>query len=769
MQHEQQAHAPSVGHNVLRQEGREKLTGEARYVDDLSYPGMLYGKTIRSTLPHALIKYINFDPVFDWSRVVIADYHDIPGRNVVILIEDDQPLLAERKVKHAEEPILLLAAEDRELLEEAARHVHIEYEPLPAIFSMDDALARKQVLYKQDNIFKRICITKGDVLRGLSKSDQIIEGTYRVGPQEQLYIEPQGMIAIPGEDGTMIVEGSTQCPYYVHRALKHILDLPDDKVIVRQTVTGGGFGGKEEYPDMLAGHAAVLARKAGRPVKMVYDRVEDLSATTKRHPARIHHRTGVSRDGRLMSMLIDIVMDGGAYCTLSPVVLSRGAIHAAGPYNCDNLRIEAKVVATNHPPYGAFRGFGVPQVCFAVEQQMDQIAESLGIDPLTLRQINLLRQGDRTATGQRLDYSVGSDQVLHTAVTRANYHQLVRRYRRQTGTKRRGVGLSFFYHGAGFTGSGELNMRSGAAVELRPDGTASIYTGTTEIGQGTRTIFCQIVADELGLPYERVFIENADTSRVPDSGPTVASRTCMIIGGVLQRCASELKHKLTVTAAEAIGVSVETIKIEHDHILCIDAPVMTLADAVNTHVERYGPLRVFQRYDPPPGMHWDEHQYRGDAYAAYAFGADVAEVEVDLETFEVKVLRVTSVADVGRAIHPILAEGQIEGGTLQAVGYAVMEEVVMQQGRMINNRLTNYLIPTAVDAPEINAILVESPYPFGPFGAKGIGELPMDGGAPAIASAISQATGLRITELPITPERLHQAACQAAGQNRNRG
>ncbi|MDW8241442.1 MAG: xanthine dehydrogenase family protein molybdopterin-binding subunit [Acidobacteriota bacterium] len=767
MRHEQQAHTMSVGQNVLRQEGREKLTGEAKYVDDITYPGMLYGKTIRSTVAHALIKYINFDPMFDWSRVVIADYRDIPGRNVVVLIEDDQPLLAESKVKHVEEPILLLAAEDREVLEEAAQHIQIEYEPLPAVFSMDDALARKQLLFKQDNIFKRICITKGDVLRGLSKSDRIIEGTYRVGPQEQLYIEPQGMIAIPGEDGAMIIEGSTQCPHYVHRAVKHILDLPDEKVIVRQTVTGGGFGGKEEYPDMLAGHAAVLARKTGRPVKMVYDRVEDLSATTKRHPARIHHRTGVTRDGRLMSMLIDIVMDGGAYCTLSPVVLSRGAIHAAGPYNCDNLRIEAKVVATNHPPYGAFRGFGVPQVCFAIEQHMDQIADSLGIDPLTLRQINMLRQGDRTATGQRLHYSVGSDQVLHAAVARANYHQLVRRYSRQTGTKRRGVGLSFFYHGAGFTGSGELNMRSGAAVELRVDGTASIYTGTTEIGQGTRTIFCQIVAEELGLPYERVFIENPDTSRVPDSGPTVASRTCMIIGGVLQRCASELKQKLVATAAEAIGVSVEAIKIENEHVLCIDAPVMTLADAVTTYVERYGPLRVFQRYDPPPGMQWDEREYRGDAYAAYAFGADVAEVEVDLETFEVKVLRVISAADVGRAIHPILAEGQIEGGTLQAVGYAVMEEVVMQQGRMINNRLTNYLIPTAVDAPEIHAILVESPYPFGPFGAKGIGELPMDGGAPAIASAIYQATGLRVTELPITPERLHQAACQAAGQRPN--
>jgi CO/xanthine dehydrogenase Mo-binding subunit len=471
----------------------------------------------------------------------------------------------------------------------------------------------------------------------------------------------------------------------------------------------------------------------------------------------IHHRTGVTKDGRLMSMLIDVVMDGGAYCTLSPVVLSRGAIHAAGPYNCANVRIEAKAVATNNPPYGAFRGFGVPQVCFAIEQQMDQIARSLGIDPVTFRQINMLRQGDETATGQQLHYSIGTDDVLNTAVASSDYHNLVRRYRKQTGTKRRGVGVSFFYHGAGFTGSGELNMRSGAAVELLSDGTAKIYTGTTEIGQGTRTIFCQIVADELGLPYDRVVMEEPDTSRVPDSGPTVASRTCMIIGGVLQHCASELKHRLAAAAAEAIGVSLNSVKIEHGEILCIDAPVMTFAEAVSTSIERYGPLRVFKRYDPPPGMRWDEHEYHGDAYAAYAFAADVAEVEVDVETLEINVLNLTSVADVGRAIHPILAEGQIEGGTLQGVGYAVMEEVVMRRGQMVNNRLTNYLIPTSVDAPEIKTILVESEYPYGPYGAKGIGELPMDGAAPAIASAIYQATGIVVTELPITPERLQQA------------
>jgi CO/xanthine dehydrogenase Mo-binding subunit len=753
----------SVGKSVPRKEGREKLTGQAKYVDDLAYPGMLYGKTIRSTVAHALIKKIEFDPAFDWTRVLIADYRDIPGKNIVALIVDDQPLLVENRVRHIEEPIRLLAAADRELLEEAAKHVRIEYEELPAIFSMEESLDRKQVLYGEDNVFKHISITKGDVEKGLAEADVVVEGTYREGPQEQLYIEPQGMIAIPNEDGSITVDGSMQCPHYVHRALKVLFDLPDEKVIVRQTVTGGGFGGKEEYPNMIAGHAAVLARKAGRPVKIIYDRGEDLAVTPKRHPAIIKHRTGLTRDGRLVAMDIAILMDGGAYCTLSPVVLSRGAIHAAGPYRCPNVRVEANVVATNNPPYGAFRGFGVPQACFAVELHMDKIADALGLDPLTVRQINMLRQGDETATGQKLTYSIGTAEVLSTAIAKSNYERLYHQYKKQTGAKRRGIGLSFFFHGAGFTGSGELNMRSGATVELLADGSAKIITGSTEIGQGTRTIFCQIVADELGLPYDQVVMEEPDTSRVPDSGPTVASRTCMIIGGVLQKAAAELQQTLTQFVAESLGLTASVL--DNRNFICDGAPVMSLAEAARAYIERHGPLRVFKRYDPPPGIQWDDATYHGDAYAAYAFAADVAQVEVDMETYEISVLKITNVSDVGRAIHPILAEGQIEGGTLQGVGYATIEGVVMKNGRMVNDRLTNYLIPTSVDAPEIETILVESEYPFGPFGAKGIGELPMDGAAPAIASAIYNATGVMVTELPITPERL-QHVMAASGRNK---
>ncbi|MGH7457174.1 MAG: xanthine dehydrogenase family protein molybdopterin-binding subunit, partial [bacterium] len=348
--------------------------------------------------------------------------------------------------------------------------------------------------------------------------------------------ETQGVLAIPEDDGGIKLIGSIQCPYYVHKALKVAFDLPDDKVRVIQSVTGGGFGGKEEYPSVLAGHAALLARKAGRPVKMIYSRAEDMAATTKRHPAVIHYKTGVTKDGKLVAAEIDIVMDGGAYCTLSPVVVSRASIHALGPYNCPNVRIRARSVATNTPPNGAFRGFGAPQVCFAHEMQIEKIAKTIGMDALELRQRNMLKLGDTTVTGQTLKYSVGSEEVLQAAVEASNFLVKQESYKQQTSDlgprttdKKRGIGLSFFFHGAGFTGSGEMLMKAMAGIELLPIGRVRILTGSTEIGQGTNTIFPQIVAEELGLNLEDVEMEETNTAKVPDSGPTVASRTCMVV------------------------------------------------------------------------------------------------------------------------------------------------------------------------------------------------------------------------------------------------
>ncbi|MFN0119711.1 MAG: xanthine dehydrogenase family protein molybdopterin-binding subunit [Blastocatellia bacterium] len=740
----------AVGQNILRREGHDKLTGAARYVDDVTLDGMWHGKTIRSTIARGRIKSIAYDPVYDWSQIVIADYRDIPGPNIVALIEHDQPLLAERDIRHAEEPILLIAAASRHETEIAARYIHIEYEEQTPVLTIDAALCADEVIYGEDNVVKRYVIARGDVDAGFQEADHIISGEYRVPHQEQLYIETQGMIAIPGDD-SLTVMGSMQCPYYIHKALKYAFGLPDEKVVVIQMTTGGGFGGKEEYPSIIAAHAALLARKAARPVKMIYDRAEDIAATPKRHPAIIRMRTGVTDDGRLVGQHIAIVMDAGAYVTLTPVVLSRGAIHAAGPYACDNVCIKAWAVATNTPPNGAFRGFGAPQVTFAYEMQMEKIAATLGIDPVELRRINMLREGGVTATGQRLNWSVGAEDVFNATLERARFHEK-RQAADQKDGKLRGVGFSFFFHGAGFTGSGEAKMKAQAGVEITPAGTARVLAASTEIGQGTRTIFTQIVATELGINIDDVEIEEPDTSRVPDSGPTVASRTCMVVGRVVQLAAAELKEKLLQFAAGQYGVT--EITITDSAVMANGKTLAVFRDLARAYVEQRGELRAFARYAHPPGIAWDDDTYSGDAYPVYSWGAEVAEVEIDPVTWETHVTRITTAQDIGRAIHPLLAEGQVEGGTLQAVGYGLLEDVLWKNGRIVNNRLTNYIIPTALDAPDIETILVEKDYPHGPFGAKGLGELPMDGAAPAIAAAVFHATGAFVTEIPITPERL---------------
>jgi CO/xanthine dehydrogenase Mo-binding subunit len=770
-----------VGQNIVRREGREKVTGRAQYVDDLQFSpdspfenfkgkSGLHGKTIRSTIAHGVIREIKFDPAFDWSRVVVADYRDIPGKNAVALIEYDQPLLVEKEVRHQQEPILLLAAEDRELLEEAAQHIEIIYDELPAALTIEDALAGKQLVYGENNVFKDILISKGDIAQGFAAADFIVEGTYRTGHQEHIYIETQGVIAIPEDDGGIKLIGSIQCPYYVHKALKTAFALPDEKVRVIQSTTGGGFGGKEEYPSVIAGHAALLSRKAGRPVKMIYSRGEDMAATTKRHPAVIHHKTGVTRDGKLVAAEIDIVLDGGAYCTLSPVVVSRASIHALGPYNCPNVRIRARSVATNTPPNGAFRGFGAPQVCFAHEMQIEKIAKVIGIDSLELRRQNMLKLGDTTVTGQSLKYSVGSEEVLQAAIEASNFLAQQKRCQQQQTTgngywpstlgprppdKKRGLGLSFFFHGAGFTGSGEMLMKAMAGVELLPNGRVRILTGSTEIGQGTNTIFPQIVAEELGVNIEDVEMEETNTAKVPDSGPTVASRTCMVVGRVLQQAVQELKELLEEYVAGQLRQ--QPVEWRNQELFANGQRLMSLAEAAQMYANEKGALQVFRRYESPPGHQWDDKHYLGDAYPVYGWGCDVVEVEVDTTTYEIFIKKVVAAADVGKAINPVLTKGQIEGGTLQALGYGMMEEVIMKDGKMANDRLTNYMLPTCMDAPEMDVILIEKPYPHGPFGAKGVGELPMDGGAPALAAAICNALDIEITELPFTPERLLSA------------
>ena len=695
----------SVGTSVSRKDGLGKATGRTKYADDIVLPGMLYGRTVRSTIARGTVRDIRLK--FDTAGFTIVDYRDIPGRNVVALIEDDQPFLVERTVNHVAEPILLLAHENRETL--LAATVDITYdldEP-----NYDPSLSTHS--------FKDIDIVKGDVDEALARADVIVEGTYRTGHQEHVYIETNGVIAVP-EDGAITVHGSLQCPFYALKALKSLFGA-ESALRVVQTETGGGFGGKEEYPSMLAGHAALLARKSGRPVKIIYDRVEDMVATTKRHPSIVTHRTGLTRDGRIVAMSVDVLMDGGAYATLSGVVLSRGCIHAAGPYRCDHTRITGRVMMTNTPPNGAFRGFGAPQTEFAVEVHMDRIAESLGMDPVTLREINALEPGDRTATGQLLRSDASARACLDEAVRRTDFRRKREAYR---GTNK-GIGLALFYHGAGFTGAGEDRLKSRARLDLTPTG-ARIMVASTEIGQGTRTMHAQIVADALDIPYESVEVAQPDTALVADSGPTVASRTCMVVGKILERCALEMRQTLgTMTPAE--------------------------------YHRANGPLSVVVEHVPPDWIRWNDDTYQGDAYPTYAWGCDVVEVEMDADTYEVRPTHVTAVQEFGRPIHPALARGQIEGGTVQGLGYALIERVVMKDGAMANPTLTNYTIPTTLDTPEMDIVMLENHYDGGPFGAKGLGELPMDGPAPAVVNAIRH-LGLDLREIPATPETLSTCA-----------
>jgi CO/xanthine dehydrogenase Mo-binding subunit len=523
------------------------------------------------------------------------------------------------------------------------------------------------------------------------------------------------------------VYGSMQCPYYVHRALKVLLGLPDDKVRVIQTETGGGFGGKEEYPSMIAGHAALVALKSGRPVKLIYDRVEDMVATTKRHPAIVRHRTGLARDGRMTAMDVEVILDGGAYATLSAVVLSRGVIHASGPYRCDHVRIRGRAAMTNTPPNGAFRGFGAPQTQFAVEVHMDRIAERMGIDPVRLREINALGPGDMTATGQRLGRDTSARQVLREAVARTGFNRRRKAIARENaranpGSALRGIGLSLFFHGSGFTGGGEVKLASKASLALTDRGTVRILVASTEIGQGTRTMHAQIVADTLGIPYDAVEVNAADTGVVPDSGPTVASRTCMIVGRILQRCAEEMRARLGKLTPQQ-------------------------------YARKHGSLVVTREYERPADMAWDDASYRGDAYGTYGWACDVVELEVDRDTWEVKPIAFTTVHEIGKAIHPMLALGQIEGGSAQGLGYALLEDVVMRDGRMANASLTNYIIPTTLDTPAMDVVVLENPYEHGPFGAKGVGEMPIDGPAPAVINALRHA-GFDLRQIPATPEKV---------------
>jgi len=696
-----------IGHSVRRREGIAKLTGAALYTDDIKTPGALHGKTVRTSIPHGRVRKIEFLPGVPWDEIVVARAEDLPC-NTVLLIGEDQPALCAGNVRHQEEPLLLLAHADPGIVAKAAKLVRVAYDTEPAILEMGHGEPLKELL-----------LESGDLDAAFAQAEVILEECYETGSQEHVYIEPNAMIA-RWEGDAVTVMGSLQCPYYVHKAMKKAFGLADEQVNVIQQTTGGGFGGKEEFPSMLAIHAALLAKKAGRAVRLIYDRHEDMAASTKRHPSRTRIKMGAMRDGRLVALDMHFETDGGAYVTLSPVVLSRGVLHGSGPYRWQAARIRGQCWFTNSPPYGAFRGFGAPQSQFATEMHLNLMADKLGLCPAELRRRNFVRLGDALPTGQVLVEEPRMAEIMDHTLAMSGWTK--KRAAQKPGVGR-GVGLSAFFHGTGFTGSGEDYLKSRVAVATCPDGVVEILVASTEIGQGTETVFAQIAGEALELPLDRIRFRKPETRHVPNSGPTVASRTCSIVGGLVEKAARKLKAALGgMDPAE--------------------------------HVAQHGTIRAEANYEAPPTGHWDDKTYRGTAYGAYSWAFNVAEATVDAVTGQPFVESLWATFEVGRIVNPVLALGQAEGGLAQAIGWATCERVTLKDGVMQNAQMTNYIIPTSADATEIHVDFVETPYAYGAFGSKGLGEVPMDGPGPAVVTAINTAAGSSVRRMPAQAEEI---------------
>ena len=741
-----------IGAPVSRPDAVDKVRGEARFADDLAFPGMLHGAVVRSPHAHARVLGIDASPALaDPDVVRVVTHDDIPGENVVHVIYDDQPALAVDTVRYIGEPVVLVVATSRRAAKRAAEAVVVQYEELPPVCDTARALDPDAPVIVADpaaaegggNLFNEMVLRKGDVERGFAKADVIVEAEYATGYQEHAYIEPQAAIGVPGELGSMSVYASAQCPFYIQGAVAKVMGLPLSKVRVVQTATGGAFGGKEDVPSLIGSHAALMAHAVRRPVKLVLDRGEDLLTTSKRHPSRVRYRTGATSDGRITAIEAEVILDAGAYQTLSSAVLWRSLCTAAGPYRIPHVSVDAKSVATNSVPNGAFRGFGSPQVIFPHESQMDLLADRLGIDRAEVRRRNLLRPGDRTSTDQLVADSVGVGETLERAMAMSNWEERLERVDAFNGEgtdRRRGVGLACVIYGVGLGGKAPFLDKAGATMKLEADGSIAVAVGTVEMGQGLTTVMLQLAAEALGVPIERVHVAPVDTSRVPDSGPTVASRGTMMSGLAVLDAAAKLRQRID-TVAGGLGIASEEVLDRLDEIA--NAFWMRNLDPA---------VEGWAQTEP---VSWDPKTGLGDAYPVYAYATHIAEVEIDTATGETAVVDYIAVHDSGRILNRTLATGQVQGGTAQGIGFALMEEIPRRDGRLLANGFTTYRLPTVRDvAPRTSVDFVEAEFSAGPFGAKGIGEVPLMAAHAAVARAVAHATGAPVRAYPLDPPRV---------------
>ena len=743
-----------VGRRIERLDSLAKVLGKAKYAADSIPENALHLKVLRPRMPHAIVKAIR-PPKPPRAVKAFITAKDVPGINVSSCIIPDRPLFAQDKVRCVADILAVAAAEDPDAARDFVNSVEVAYEPLPVLTSPLESMKSDAVrIHEGGNIARHLRLRKGDVKLGFQEADVVHDEVYSTQFQEAAPIEPEAGFSVLGPRGTVTVIAAMQNPHYVRGGVASIVNLPENKVRVIQATTGGAFGAKsDEAPMDIAAFTALVALKTRRPAALVYSREESMILHSKRHPFTIKCKTGATRDGKLTAAEIELVADTGAYASNGPLVVVRALFHATGPYVVPNVKSDAYCVYTNNTIAGSFRGFGSPQAHFAAECQMDALAEKLGLDPIDFRLKNILRPGSETATGQVLDSSVGLEECIAKVRTASEWNRKRSAWREESGRKRRGIGVALVYHGNSIGPEGI--DRSAANLAIDEKGRVTLRIGLTEYGTGARSGLAQIASEVLGIPISQIVLAPADTQTSPDSGGTFASRTVVMGGNAVRKAAVALRKKLDEVAAQLLQCSIGLVEIREGVVQRRDDPTrkMTFRGLVRSCLRRK--ISLSETVDfTATGVSFDERTSQGVPYLQYTFGAIVAEVEVDRFFGTVIPLKLTTAYDVGRAINPLSIEGQIEGGAAQALGYALMEELVHRNGGVVNASLRDYYLPTSLDVPEVESFIVERPGVLGPYGAKSMGEPPIDAPAPALVNAIAHAVGVRIKSLPATAEKI---------------
>ncbi len=748
-----------VGRPLPRHDARDKVAAATAYAADWAMPGMLHAAVLRSPYPSARI-----------VKLETAGAERMPGVAVVLTAKDvprntlstDVPgqttaggplratlyVLAQDRVRHQGEPVALVAAETLEQARAAAEAIDVEYEPLPGVFGPEAALAPDAPrVHETGNVLAEWRIARGDLAAAFARAAVVVEGEYRTQCVDAASLEPEAGVAWVDSDGVITIRVSTQVIEHF-RDVAEALQIPQNRVRVIGTYLGGGFGGKEDVTVEV--YLGLLALKTGRPVKMVWTRAESLLARAKRHPYRMRYRTGALATGEVVAQQIELLADAGAYAYLSALVLLYSTVTAAGPYRVPAVRVEARVAYTNNPPTSAMRGFGAMQTVFAYESQIDRIARALGLDPVEVRRVNALRRGDSLPVGQVLETHVALPELAARAWAALGPPTPPRSPHVRVG---RGLACNFQPYGRIVW----LHDWSSAWVGFEMDGSLVVRCGVPDVGGGQASSLGQIAAEVLGVDFDRVSLHIADSALTPLAGTTTASRQLYMSGNAVLKAARELRAQILAVAATLLGADRTALDLAGGAVVTRDGRALPLA-AVLGHCARAGvPRSHLAVYHAPAGEPVDLATGSGKVFPDYTFGAHAAEVEVDLETGALRVLKYAAAHDVGRAINPQSVEGQIQGGAVQGLGYGLMEEVIVEDGINLTTSFASYLIPSAADVPDVEPIVVEAGEGLGPFGARGIGEPPIGPPAAAVANAVADATGARLTRLPLTAERVAAA------------